>query len=135
MYSNKFVILLKNVLSLIQGRSHWGIQGGHDTPTSISNQTRTKSFSFNHRGYCFLRMFRNYTDQKFHSFYRVYYNIQTICGGIFSNNIGEKDYLMLDLLKSFFLWVIRKKTTMKESFNLRLQVKSWTYRKTRKLNM
>ena len=28
--------------------------------------------------YCFLQMFRNYRDQKFHNFYRVCYNIWTI---------------------------------------------------------
>ena len=84
---------------------------------SCPNQIRSKNISFKHQGYCFLRMFRNYTDQKFHNFYRVCYNFWTIYGGIFYNYIGEKDHVTLDLLKrvntldllkKFFLWVIRK---------------------------
>ena len=70
-----------------QGRNHWG-PWGHEPPTSPSppqlqfpNQTRSNSLSLKNQGYCFLRVFRNYTVQKFHYFYRVYYNFWTIYGG------------------------------------------------------
>ena len=42
--------------------------GGPSSLLQFPNQTRSKNFSFKHQGYCFLRMFRNYTDQKFHNF-------------------------------------------------------------------
>ena len=71
-----------------QERSHWEGQGAilpsphFNFPTkqgpkvSVSNIRdaafygcseiiRSKIFSFKHQGYCFLRMFRNYTDQNF----------------------------------------------------------------------
>ena len=63
----------------------------------------------------------------------------------FFNNIGDRSlhvgpsekiqYLTLDLLKSFFLWTIQKKTTMNEDLNLRLLAESGTYRKKLQLNM
>ena len=58
-----------------------GGPGGHGPQLQFPNQTRSKNFSFKHHGYCFLQMFRNYTDQKFHNFCRVCYNFWTIYGG------------------------------------------------------
>ena len=40
-------------------------------PLEFPNQTRPKSFSFKHQGYCFLWLLRNYKDQKFPDFYSV----------------------------------------------------------------
>ena len=49
--------------------------GGHGLPPiQFLNQTRSNSFSFKHKGYCFLWVFRNYSDQKFNDFYRECYN-------------------------------------------------------------
>ena len=106
----------------------------------FTNQTRSKSFNFKHQGYCFLCMFRNYTDQKFHDFYCVCYNFWSIYDKyecflttyekfITSCLPSEKVwYLTLDLLKSFSLWTIWKKTTMNENLlNVRLYTESWTY--------
>ena len=51
---------------------------------------------------------------------------------IFSNysiQIGPSKkfrYLTLDIMKSFLLWTIRRKTTMNESLNFRLKAESWT---------
>ena len=39
------------------------------TRSKVLNQTRSKSVIFKHKGYCFLRVFRNYTDQKFNDFF------------------------------------------------------------------
>ena len=99
----------------------------------------SKSFSFKHQRYCFLRMFRNDIDQKFHNFYRACYNLWRLF--IFSNlNRGNRSlhvvpsakvrHLTLDLLKSFFLWTIWNKIIKNESLNLRLQTESWTYRES-----
>ena len=45
-------------------------QEGHapspHSPLQFPNQTRSNSFSFKHQGYCFLRVFRNYADQRLH---------------------------------------------------------------------
>ena len=66
----------------------------------------------------------NYTDQKFHNFYRVCYNFCTIYGGFsfFQLHRGNRslhvglsekvEYLTLNLLKCFLLWTIRKQTTI-----------------------
>ena len=43
-------------------------------PLPFLNQARSNSFSFKHKGYYFLWVFRNYTDQKFNDFYGVCYN-------------------------------------------------------------
>ena len=37
----------------IQGGSHYGGQGGHGPPTSISKPNKVQQFQFNHQGYCF----------------------------------------------------------------------------------
>ena len=59
-----------------------GGQGGPWSPSlQFSNQTRSKSFIFKHQEYCFFRMFRNYTDQKFQNFYRACCNFWTLYGG------------------------------------------------------
>ena len=62
------------------------------------NQTRSNSFIFKHQEYLFLQVFKNYTDQKFHNFYRQYYNFWTIYDDI-HNCIGEINHFALDLLK------------------------------------
>ena len=49
-------------------------------PPKYSNKARSKNFSFRHQGYCYIRMFRNYTGQKFPNFYRLWYNFWTIYG-------------------------------------------------------
>ena len=72
--------LFSNVLLYIQTqeRSHWGTM---DSPLRFPSQTRSTNFSFKHQRYCFLPMFRNYTDQKFHNIDLVCYNFWTIYGG------------------------------------------------------
>ena len=103
-------------------------------PPSIPEPKKVQTFQ--------LRMFRIYTDQKFQNFYCVCYNFWTIFVGFsfFLTTWGNRSLhvwpsekvrcLTLDLLKSFFLWNIRKKTTWSESLNLRFQANSWIYRKS-----
>ena len=73
----------------LQEHSHWGGRGCPPHPTTphthtrtlqLLNQKRSNSFSFKHLRYCLLWVFRNYTDKKFHDFYRVCYNLWTIYG-------------------------------------------------------
>ena len=45
---------------------YWGVategaRGPWQFPLQFPNQTRSNSFSFKHQGYCFLRVFRNFT--------------------------------------------------------------------------
>ena len=70
------------LLFIYQDRSYWEDQWGHDPLTSISEPKRSNSLSFKHQGYFFLWLFKNYTNQKFHDFYRVCYNFWAIYGGI-----------------------------------------------------
>ena len=56
------------------------------TPTSISAPKMVQHFQFQKSEICFLWMFRNYRDQKFHDFYHVCYNFWKIYGG-FSNYV------------------------------------------------
>ena len=82
-----------------QGRSHWG-EGSRVAPFNFQTKTRSTNFSFKHQGYCFLPMFRNYTDRNF-AIFTVY---ATIFGKlwrlfIFSNYLGEIDRFTFDLLK------------------------------------
>ena len=59
-----------------------GVARSHGSPTSISELNKVqKHFSFKHQEYCFLQVFRKYTDQKFHDFSRVCYIFWTIYGG------------------------------------------------------
>ena len=64
------------------GAQPLGGQGSMAPPLHFPNQTRSNSFSFKHQGCCFLRVFRNYTDQKLHDFCRVCYIFQTIYGNL-----------------------------------------------------
>ena len=57
-----------------------GEAGGPWPPLQFPNQTRSKSSSFKHQGYCFLWVFRNYMDQKFYNFYHVCCDFWTIHG-------------------------------------------------------
>ena len=65
---------------ILQGRSQreGGGRGAMAPPLQFSIQTKPSSFSFKHEGYCFLMVFRNYTDQKFQDFYSVCYDFRTI---------------------------------------------------------
>ena len=87
----------------MQGCIHWGtwVQGGHDPQLQFPNPKRSNSFTLKYQGCCFLLVFRNYTDQNIHDFYRECYNCQTIhCGfSFFFNHIRGIDYFILDLLK------------------------------------
>ena len=109
-------------------------------PLQFLNQTRSNCFSFKHQGYYFLRVFRNYTDQKVHNFYHVCYKFWTIYGSFLfflafhrgnrSLDVGPSEnvrYLTLDLLNSFLLWTIRKTTIIYESLNVKILVESWIY--------
>ena len=55
------------------GEKLWAI-----APTSISEIQQSQ---FQHQAYCFLCVFRNYMDQKFHNFYRFSYHFWAIYGG------------------------------------------------------
>ena len=82
-----------------------GLQAGHGPSRQFSNQEKSTNFSFEHQGYCFLPMFKNYTDQKIHNIYRASYNFWTIYGGFsFFNHIGEISHFMFDLLETFDYW-------------------------------
>ena len=67
----------------------------------VSNETRFTSFSFKHQRYCFLWVFKNYMDQKFHDFYRVFLPLLDNLSWffIFCKHIREIDHLTLNLLK------------------------------------
>ena len=141
-FGNRLVVLKVLLLFSLQGHSHWGEGAGTLVPHLIfrtKHFSKSNSLNFKHQEYCFLRVLRNYTDQKFHDFYPVYYNFWTIYSGFsFSlttqiTHVGSSEnirYLTLDLLKSFLLWAIQKKTTMNESFNVTLKAESWTYGKS-----
>ena len=51
-----------------------------DPQIQFLNQTGTNIFSFKHQEHCFLRVLRNYADQKLQDFYRVCHNFWTIYG-------------------------------------------------------
>ena len=70
------LLLLKPILGGVATR---GARGTMLPPLQFPNQTRSNSFSLKHQGYCFLRMFRNYLNQKFHDLY--HFNFWTIYGG------------------------------------------------------
>ena len=71
-YNLQFGYIVKNIqFHFRQGSSHWWARGPCPPALQFPNQTRSKNFSFKHQGCCFLQMFRNHTDQKFHNFYRV----------------------------------------------------------------
>ena len=66
-----------------QGRIYWSRnRRSMAHPLQFSNQKMSSSFSFKHQeGHCFLWMFRNKTEEKFHDFHRVWYYFWTIDGG------------------------------------------------------
>ena len=78
----KFVTMKKffTILSLKQPNSEERIfavykSGGVVTsapPSQLNfpSQKKSNSFSFKHQGYYFVRVFRNYIDQKFHDFHQ-----------------------------------------------------------------
>ena len=128
----------KNLIALARISAYMGAATGepgvgeHGSPLQFQNETRSKNFSLKHRGYCFLQMLRNYTDQNLHNFYWMCYIFWIIYSGFsffwlhkenesFQVGRSEKDrHLTLDSLKSLFLWTSWKKTTMNERLNLRL---------------
>ena len=119
-----------------RGRSH---KGGRWSRTLISEQNKFQLSVPKIRDIAFYGMFRNQTDQKFHNFYRVCYNFWTIYSGFSlflttyinrSLHVGPSEkvqYLTLNHLKSHLLWASRKKITMNESLNVRLQADSWAH--------
>ena len=67
----------------ILGRSlYLDISFVHCPPTSISKPNKAQKFYFKHQGYFFLRMFRNYADQKLYSSFFQFCNFWTIYGGV-----------------------------------------------------
>ena len=102
---NIFACLFSRVVATRMGG--WGVGGAGagrgsclPPPLQFLNQRRSKSFSFKYQGYCFLRVFRNYSDQKFQNFYRVCYNFWTIYSSFsFFNYTGKIDHFRLDLLQ------------------------------------
>ena len=85
---NKFKPLscqLRNKGHTLREQEHSHCECQRDMPPSplqFLNQTRPNKFSFKHKRYCFLWVFRNYTNQKFNGFYRVCYNYSTIYDGL-----------------------------------------------------
>ena len=69
MYLLKLRTRLMRYLILTRGIATVGARGPWSPPLQFPNQTRSKSLIRKHQGYCFLQMFRNYTDQKFHDLY------------------------------------------------------------------
>ena len=65
----------------IQGRSHYGVQGGGTwhPPLQFPNQKKPNSSIFKHHGYYFLWVFRIIRAK---NFYRAYYNFWIIYGGV-----------------------------------------------------
>ena len=76
---------------VIQWHSHWGGgRGPCSPPLQFPNQNWYNSFSFKLQKYCFLRLFRNYTDQKVHDFYCVCYNLTQLF--FFINYKGKRSF-------------------------------------------
>ena len=108
-------------------------------PFSISEANRSSNFSFKHQEYCLLRVFSNYTNQKFHDFYRIstifgqftavfhFFLLRRGSRSLYVEPSEKIRYLTLDLVKSFLLWTIRKKATMNQILTVRLLAEFWTY--------
>ena len=99
--SSSDFICFTSFITSFQWHTPWGSQGAGHSPTThthtlqFSNQTRSKTFSFKHQGYCLLQMFRNYTDQKFPNFI-VYITIFGQLIFSFSKYIREIEHFTLD---------------------------------------
>ena len=106
------------------------------------NQTRSKSFTFKHHGYCFnecsdITRTRNFTIftvyvtifgqfmAAFH-FFQLHSENRSLPNGAFK----KVRYLTLELLESSLLWTIQRKTTVNKSLNIRSQAESWVYQKS-----
>ena len=73
-------------------------------PTLISEPNKVQQFQFqtSDQGYCYLRVFRNYTNQKLHDCYGVCYNFWTYYGSLsFFKFMWKIDHFTLDLLKRY----------------------------------
>ena len=83
----------------------WLAYARHAPPLPlISEPNKVQQFQFqtSDQGYCYLRVFRNYTNQKLHDCYRVCYNFWTIYGSLsFFKFMWKIDHFTLDLLKRY----------------------------------
>ena len=108
-----------------------GIQGGGACPLFLHFNFRTKrakrgpKISVSNRDITFYRrseIIRTINYTIFTAYATIF--VQFIAAFNFSNYIRERllhvkvQYLPLDLLKSFFLWIVRKKTTANKSFKI-----------------
>ena len=130
--SNSNWIFLFFIFELVQRRSHWG--PGGLWPSHFNFQTKqgpTVSGS-NIRDIAFYVCSEIIRIRNFTSFavYAIIFGQFTTAFHFFYLHRGNRSlyvrpsekarYLTLDLLKSFLLWTIRKKTTMNQSLNIRL---------------
>ena len=94
-------------------------------PTSISEPNKVQQFQFQTPVILLFTGVQNLHGLEISQFspclLQVLDNLRKLF--IFSNYIGEIDHFV----KSSSLWAIQKKTTMNESLNVRLYVKSYTY--------
>ena len=68
-------------------------------PTSISEPNKVQKFQFQTSAILLFTDVRKLHGPEISQVYRVCYNFWKICGGIFSNYIGEINHFTLDLLK------------------------------------
>ena len=121
-----YIGLQKHIRSVATGEGGEG-RRTMGPPFSISEANRSSNFSFKHQEYCLLRVFSNYTNQKFHDFYRIstifgqftavfhFFLLRRGSRSLYVEPSEKIRYLTLDLVKSFLLWTIRKKATMNQN--------------------
>ena len=81
----------------IQGRSHWGAQGGGGL---FLNQTRSKSFISNIRDITFTDVQKLYGPERLQFLPCMLQFLDNLWGRFnFSNYVGKKDHFTLNLLK------------------------------------
>ena len=120
------------------GGEDGGGQGGHPS-NWISEPNRVQQFQFQTSGMLlFMGVQTLYGPEilsmlQFLGNFRTSFHFFYLHKGSTSLHVassGKVQYLTLDLLKSFSLRTIRKKTTMDEYLNVGLYTESWTYWKS-----
>ena len=126
-----FWLKISYFIMWLQGPSHWGQRSHGPHQLQFPNQTRSKNFISNIRDIAFYRCSeiirtRNFTVPFFNftifgQFMAAFhfFKLNRENRSLHVRSSEKVRYLTLDLLKSFFLWTIRKKTTKNESLNLR----------------
>ena len=105
--------------------SHWRKGAGRPqppspSPTLISKPKKFQQFQFQTSGILLFTVVQKLYEHEISEFLPCMSqgldNLRQLL--FFSNYVGKIDHFMLDLLKSFLLWIIRTKSTMKKSLNV-----------------